>query len=124
MAAGRPTTRSSHEPAQVMSAMETDVPTCRADAPVADAIKALDEHPGWEQCIVVNDEDVVLGVVPRSKDASPQPVSEVMRHGPATVRPDVERDETLDRMRERKVRERIVTDPTGRLLGVLRLAAG
>jgi hypothetical protein len=39
------------------------------------------------------------------------------------VRPDAELDETLDRMRKRNVRERIVTDPTGRLLGVLRLPA-
>ena len=103
--------------------MMTDVPTCRIDASLADAIKALDEHPGWEQCIVVNESDVVMGVVARPADAPTRPVIEVVRYGPTTVRPDVELDDTVDVMRERTLRERIVTDPTGRLLGALRLSA-
>ena len=101
--------------------MESDVPTCRLDASFADAIRSLDAHPGWEQCVVVNDDDVVFGAVPRTSDSSTRPLAEVVQYGPTTVRPDVELDETLDRMRERNVRERIVTDPKGRLLGVLRL---
>lgn len=106
-----------------MTAMDTDVPTCRVDTPITDVIRTLDEHSAWAQCVVVNDGDVVLGVVTRQASASSHPVFEVMRHGPTTVRPDAELDETLDRMRKRNVRERIVTDPTGRLLGVLRLPA-
>ena len=106
-----------------MSAMETDPPTCGIDDSVADAMRALDEHPGWEQCVVINDANIVMGVVPRLDQAADGRISDVIRYGPTTVRPDVEVDETLDRMRERKVGERIVTDPTGRLLGVLRLPA-
>jgi hypothetical protein len=46
---------------------------------------------------------------------------EAVRFGPSTVRPDAELEETREHMREHGTRERVVTDPTGRLLGVLRL---
>ena len=101
--------------------METDVPTCGLDSPIADVMRTLDEHAGWEQCIVVNQDGIVLGVVPRAEPGAARSACEAMRHGPTTMRPDVELDETLVRMRKRSVKERIVTDPTGRLLGVLRL---
>jgi CBS domain-containing protein len=100
--------------------MEHDVPACGIDASIADAMHALDAYRGWERCVVVNDANVVLGVLDRTT-ATTRPMVEAVRFGPSTVRPDAELEETREHMREHGTRERVVTDPTGRLLGVLRL---
>jgi predicted transcriptional regulator len=123
LACARNTIRSSDEPVRVMTAMERDVPVCHIDASVEQAMETLDSRPGWQQCVVVNDAGVVVGSVPRDAGGLTRPVADVMRAGPTTFRPDVALDETLDAMRKRNVTERVVTDPTGRLLGVLRLPA-
>ena len=97
---------------------------CHIDASVEQAMQALESHPGWQQCVVVNDAGVVVGLVPRDAGGMSRPLADVMRLGPTTVRPDEALDEVLEAMRTRKVTERVVTDPTGRLLGVLRLPPG
>ena len=96
---------------------------CHVDASVEQAMEALDSRPGWTQCVVVNDAGVVAGLVPRDAGGLTRPLADVMRPGPTTVRPDVELDEALEAMRKRNIVERVVTDPTGRLLGVLRRPA-
>jgi CBS domain-containing protein len=83
-------------------------------------MEALDSRPGWEQCVVVNDAGVVAGLVPRDAGGLARPLADAMRQGPTTIRPDVALDEALAAMREHNITERVVTDPTGRLLGVLR----
>jgi CBS domain-containing protein len=107
-----------------MSAMVRDAPMCHVDASVDHAIEALDSRPGWEQCVVVNDTGVVLGLVSRDTRGSTLKLADVMRSGPTTIRPDSALDDALEAMRKHKVTERVVTDPTGRLLGVLRSPAG
>ena len=101
--------------------MERDAPMCHIDATAEYSIELLDSREGWQHCVVVNDEGVVMGLVPRGAGGLSRPLADVMRSGPTTVRPDVPLDETCDLMRKRNVTERVVTDPTGRLLGVLRL---
>ena len=107
----------------MMTAMERDAPMCHIDASVDQAMETVDSRPGWQQCVVVNDAGVVVGVVPRDAGGVTRPLADVMRPGPTTVRPDTALDEALGQMRKRTVTERVVTDPTGRLLGVLRLPA-
>lgn len=97
---------------------------CHIDASVEQAMQALESQPGWQQCVVVNDAGVVVGLVPRDAGGMSRPLADVMRLGPTTVRADEALDEVLEAMRTRKVTERVVTDPTGRLLGVLRLPPG
>jgi Mg/Co/Ni transporter MgtE len=104
----------------VMTAMESDAPMCHIDASVEQAMDSLDSQPGWEQCVVVNDAGVVVGLLPRDAGGLTRPLADAMRSGPTTLRPDVELDKALDGMREHKLTEQVVTDPTGRLLGVLR----
>lgn len=104
----------------MMTAMERDAPMCHLDASVEQAMDSLDSRPGWEQCIVVNDAGVVAGLVPRDAAGMTRPLADAMRPGPTTLRPDTELDKALDGMREHKLTEQVVTDPTGRLLGVLR----
>lgn len=77
----------------------------------------------WDQCVVVNDERVVLGRIRRDKlDEDPAALAEdVMQDGPTTFRPSVGAHEMLDYMRRRgKMTDTLVTDPEGRLLGVIR----
>jgi predicted transcriptional regulator len=123
LASARPTVRDSDEPARVMSAMERQPPMCHIDATLEHAIDALDPWDGWQQCVVVNDAGVVMGLVSRDSGGSSRPLVDAMFAGPSTIRPDIPLDEALDAMRKRNVDERVVTDPTGRLLGVLRLPA-
>jgi CBS domain-containing protein len=107
-----------------MSAMVRDAPMCHVDASVDNAMEALDSRPGWKQCVVVNDTGVVLGLVSRDTRGSTLKLADVMRSGPTTIRPDSALDDALEAMRKHDVAERVVTDPTGRLLGVLRSPAG
>ena len=114
--------RHSDAPPRVMSAMQRDAPMCHVDATLEHATETLDSRDGWQHCVVVNDAGVVMGLVPRDAGGLTRPLADAMRAGPTTVRPDIPLDEAYERMRKSNVTERVVTDPTGRLLGVLRLS--
>jgi CBS domain-containing protein len=72
-------------------------------------------------CVVVDDERVVTGLLRRHK-AESRPgdtVGQVMRPGPATVRAHEPLAPLLGRMAKARVDVVLVTDPEGRLLGVV-----
>ncbi len=97
-----------------------DVPTC---AP-AEKIRVARERVrkiGWDRCVVVSKERVVLGLL-REKELSSDPevsVEEAMRNGPATFRPNEPVVKMAKRMRERGARTVLVTTSDGRLVGLL-----
>jgi CBS domain-containing protein len=77
---------------------------------------------GWDLCVVVNDEDVVLGLL-REKELGADPAftaEQVMRSGPATYRPDTPASDAAERLKKRGVKGVLVTLPDGRLVGWLR----
>jgi Mg/Co/Ni transporter MgtE len=78
---------------------------------------------GWETCIVITDDRVVLGRLGRKALASDADVSaeEAMSRGPVTIRPSIGIDALVERMRERKLTSYVVTTPDGRLIGLVRL---
>jgi CBS domain-containing protein len=101
-------------------AARRDVPTC---APAEKVENARDRFrtAGWDACVVVNKERVVLGLL-REKELSSDPettVEQVMRSGPTTSRPDVPVGKMAERMRERGARTALVTTSNGRLVGLL-----
>jgi len=98
-----------------------DVPTCGLADRVADA-KARAQAAGFDACVVVNAQRVVLGLLRgRELDADPAATAEaVMRAGPTTYRLDVPAREAEARMRERGVDALTVTTPDGVLVGLLR----
>ncbi len=100
-----------------------DVPTCRPTDDVGAAWERVREA-GWDTCVVVNDEDVVLGRMRgQAFEADPmRAVEQVMEAGPTTIRPDERLEELVGRMRDKQVENIIITTPDGRLLGVLRRA--
>ncbi len=97
-----------------------DVPTCALD----DDLRAVRERVrgvGWDTCIVVNEERVVLGRLGRralraDNDAS---VEDVMTAGPSTVRPSIGASALLARMDAKNLTSFLITTPDGRIVGVV-----
>ena len=122
LAAGLPTEGSRASTLRAGAVARMDVPTCSPDDQVAHAARRT-RDAGWDTCVVVNNEQIVLGRVRgRALDTTDQRrVEEVMEEGPTTTRADDPVDALVARMRPRRVTQMLVTDPDGRLLGVLRL---
>jgi CBS domain-containing protein len=99
-----------------------DVPTCRLTDRVGD-VRDRVRAAGWDECVVVNDGGVLLGRLRRKElDGDVSAIVEaVMEAGPTTVRANEELKGLVSRMREHRVERILVTDPEGRLIGVLHL---
>jgi CBS domain-containing protein len=97
------------------------VPTCSLDVRLADVQERV-QAAGWDTCIVVNEERVVLGRLGRKALAADDDVSaeEAMTPGPSTVRPSIGADALLERMRDRRLTSFVVTTSDGRLVGLAR----
>jgi CBS domain-containing protein len=98
-----------------------DVPTCALDERLADVRERV-RAAGWDTCIVVNEQRVVLGRLGRKAIASDSELSveEAMTPGPSTVRPSIGADALLERIRARDLTSYLVTTPDGRLVGLVR----
>jgi Mg/Co/Ni transporter MgtE len=96
------------------------VPTCRLDERLAD-VRTRVRAAGSDTCFVVNEEQIVLGrlgraALSRADDVS---VEQAMSAGPSTVRPSLELDRAVERMRHQHLSTLPVTTSEGRLLGLL-----
>jgi len=120
LAAGLPTEGHDAATLRAGTVARRDVPTCGPGDQVADAAaKAMAD--GSRGCLVVNEERVVLGRL-RGDALAPGgqgPVEEVMEEGPTTTRADDNLERLTARMRQRSVASIVVTDPDGRLIGIL-----
>ena len=101
-----------------------DVPTCRMSDRVGDARERVDAA-GWDECVVVNEQRVVLGRLRGAALKAPAETvaEEVMEPGPSTVRPDEPLATLVPRLRNKRVKRMIVTTPDGRLVGIAEAAA-
>jgi predicted transcriptional regulator len=105
---------------RAIDALRRDVPRCALDASVHDARRAA-QRTHDEFCLVVGDDQLVLGRLrgaALTADAALL-VTEVMENGPTTIRADDDLAGLIERMQRRHVATIIVTDPEGRLLGVV-----
>jgi CBS domain-containing protein len=96
----------------------TDVPTCRVDDRLGDVKERIGDDG---TCIVTTTDGVVQGRL-RAKQLASDPdarVGDVMEEGPSTVRYDESLPELVQRMAVRNVAAVVVTDPEGRLIGVM-----
>ena len=103
------------------SCAHDDVVTCPLDEPVGSVLGRVEESPhGF--ALVVSDGGVLLGRIRRSAlEGDPQvPAESVMEPGPSTVRPDTQAAVLAKRLRDRDLNTAVVTDPEGRLIGVVR----
>ena len=99
----------------------TDVPTCRVDERIGD-VRARAAAAGWDACVVVNDHDVVFGllrVAELAAGAGDEAVERVMRPGPSTFRPQVSIMEMASYMDRHDLVNCPITSSDGRLIGLL-----
>ena len=120
LAAGLPTEGAVAMPLRAGEVAQSDVPTCWPDERVGQAAGRA-RGAGWDSCIVVNAQQVVVGRLRRDAlDAGGEAtVEQVMEEGPTTIRASEELAGLVQRMRNRNVPSIVVTDPDGRLLGIL-----
>ena len=86
-----------------------------------DEIRDRVEAVGWDECLVVNDQRVVLGRLPgRALRTPTESMAEaVMERGPSTIRPDELLSQLVPRLRDKHVDRIIVTTPDGQLVGIV-----
>ena len=120
LAAGLPTEGTNAERRRAADVARADVPTCRIDEQV-ERVRERVRAAGWDACVVVNDERVVLGLLRQEELERPEGrIEQVMRPGPSTFRPHVPIKELADFMVEHDLPTSPITSSDGRLIGALR----
>jgi CBS domain-containing protein len=121
MAAGLPTEGTSELLPRAGDVARADVPTCDLAERLGD-VRARVDAAGWNACVVLNEERVVLGLL-REKELGGDPdqrVEQAMRPGPSTFRPFVAIDEMAHVMTEHNLESSPITTSDGRLVGLLK----
>lgn len=120
MAAGLPTEGTNAERPRAADVARKDALTCRLDERLGDVSKRA-AADGWEAAVVVNEQQVVLGLLRKKELAGDpeQPVEQAMRPGPSTFRPYVAIAEMAAFMAEHNLDSSPITTSDGRLVGVL-----
>lgn len=97
-----------------------DVPTCRLDEKLGE-IRSRVQEAGAKVCVVVNEEQIVLGLLRGDEldNRDEAVVEDVMGAGPSTFRPHVPIEEMADYMTENEVESLPITTSEGRLVGLL-----
>ena len=77
---------------------------------------------GWTQCIVVNEQRIVLGRLGRRALGADdeRTIEEAMQAGPSTVRPNVALRELTERLERKNLVTALVTRSDGQLVGIVR----
>ena len=96
------------------------VPTCHLGERLGD-VRQRTEAAGWNVCLVLDDNGVLLGRLrrPALAEDSDVLVERVMEEGPTTIRPNTELKGIIRRLHAKKVGTIVVTKSDGRLIGIL-----
>ena len=121
LAAGLPSEGRNAELPRAGDVARRDVPTCRLEEPIGQVRERV-RAAGWDACVVVNDQRVVLGLLragelQRGQD---EPIEQMMRPGPSTFRPHVLVEELAHFMIHHDLPSSPMTASDGRLVGLLR----
>src|SRR5581483_2865799 len=118
---GLPLEGASPSGARVGAHARTDVPRCRP-ADRMRTVRARVRASGWDICFVTDERGVVVGRLGRAALARNEDVvaEEAMATGPSTVRPSLELDEAVERMKRQHLTSLSVTRSDGVLIGVIR----
>jgi len=122
LAAGWETEGTQAKKMRLRQMLHKDVPTCSLRERFED-VKSR-RRPNQDLCVVVNDRNIVLGVIQgETWDANPQSrVGDVMQPGPRTLRPDLDPKDAQKILRNYDSSAAIVTTSDGELLGIIRIA--
>lgn len=100
-----------------------DVPTCGLDERLGDVRERV-RAAGWDACVVVNAERVVLGLL-RAPELERDPalrIEQAMRPGPSTFRPFVDIKKLAGVMADHGRESVPITTSDGRLVGLVKRA--
>ncbi|HYV01253.1 MAG TPA: CBS domain-containing protein [Actinomycetota bacterium] len=120
LAAGLLTEGTNAERPRAGDVARRDVPTCHLDDVVGEVRERV-AAAGWNACVVVNDQSVVLGLL-RSKEVQADGdlrIEQAMRPGPSTFRPFVPIEEMAELMVGHNLETSPITTSDGRLVGLL-----
>lgn len=120
LAAGHPTEGANAERPRAGDVARRDVPPCGLDERLGEVRERV-RAAGWDACVVLNDERVVLGLL-RAKELDADPglrIEEAMRPGPSTFRPFVSIEEMARFMIDHDLESSPITTSDGRLVGLL-----
>src|SRR5215813_6155316 len=122
LAAGLETEGTHAKKMRLRQMLHKDVPTCSLRERFED-VKSR-RRPNQDLCVVVNDRNIVLGVIQgETWDANPQSrIGDVMQPGPRTLRPDLDPKDAQKLLRNYDAPAAIVTTSDGELLGIIRIA--
>ena len=121
MGAGLPVEGTNGERPRLADVVRRDVPTCTLGEPLGQ-VRARAAAAGWEACVVLSDDRVVLGLLRAAElQADPAlPARQAMRPGPSTYRPFVSVAEMRRIMTDRNLESSPVTTSDGKLVGLVR----
>jgi CBS domain-containing protein len=119
LAAGLPAAGRRADEPTIAAVLRRDVPRFGLEdhaGPIVDAMRAS----GWEWAAVVDAGGLLLGRIRASEVTRPEATArDVMEEGPSTYRPNVRLEELLRRMLDQRFEMAFVTDPDGRLRGLV-----
>jgi predicted transcriptional regulator len=121
LAAGLATEGSNAQHPRAGDVARGDVPTCGLNERLGEVAQRV-RADGWDTCVVVNPERVVLGLL-RAKELEADQglrIEQAMRPGPSTFRPNVPIAEMARFMADRDLESSPITTSDGRLVGLLR----
>src|SRR5262245_4724066 len=122
LAAGWETEGTQSKKARIRQMIHKEVATCSLRERLED-VKSRG-RPKQDICVVVNDRNIVLGVIQGATwDANPLArVADIMQPGPRTIRPDLDPKDAQKILRNYDAPNAIVTTSDGELLGIGRIA--
>jgi CBS domain-containing protein len=121
LAAGLPSEGTNATRPRAGDVARREVPTCRLEEPMH-AVRERVAAAGWNACVVVNEQRVVMGLL-RAEElqkGQDERVERVMRPGPSTFRPHVPADDVATFMVAHDLPNSPITTSDGKLIGLLR----
>jgi CBS domain-containing protein len=117
-AAGLPTEGPDAAKPRAGQAVQRDVPTCALSDRIGE-VRDRVRSAGWDACVVVNAEGIVLGLMRGESLAAPpeMTVEAVMAAGPTTARPDEALPDLIERLRAAHATNTAVSTAVGPVVG-------
>jgi len=104
---------------RIEHAARQDAPTCSAHDGVAQVRAKLPD--GWNVCVVLNTDRIVLGLADLSSALNAgESIEEMMHPAPITFRPGRTLEEICKHLHEKNIPVALVTTSIGQFIGVLR----
>lgn len=103
---------------RILDLTHNDAPTVQINDSLEIAAERMEES-GWDSCVVVNDDRVVLGLLRKDDTEAGGSIEDRMENGPSTFRPSGSIESALEYMDRHDVPSVVVSDSFGHLFGLI-----